>query len=89
MLSKKGQGLGLLKGAAIAFVVVGITMTIGQDIMSDLSADYTDDTYASNATEDTQEGLAELSGWFDTIGLVLAAAVILGVVGFFATQQPG
>lgn len=84
---RRGQGFDLLKGAAVAFVVIGITLTIGQDIMAQMSADYTADSYEKNATSDTQAGLAELSSWFETIGLVIAAAVVLGVVGMFIARR--
>ena len=84
---RRAQGFDLLKLAAISFVIIGITLTIGQDIMSNLSSDYTADTYEANATVDTQAGLAEVSSWFETIGLVIAAAVVLGVVGMFIARR--
>lgn len=85
---RKGQGFDLLKGAAVAFVVIGITLTIGQDIMTQMGSNYADNaSYEYNATQDTQAGLAELSSWFETIGLVIAAAVVLGVVGMFIARR--
>lgn len=82
-MNKKGQ-LSLLKSAGLAFIVIAITLSIGQQILGSFAADLTDDSYEKNATLDGQAGVDEMSGWLGTIGLVIAAAVILGVVGVFA-----
>lgn len=40
------------------------------------------------ATENATKGMGEMASWFPTIALVLAAAIIIGlVVGFFRTRR--
>ena len=84
--SKKGQ-LGLLRTAGIAFIVIAITLSVGQQILGAMDDDLTADSYEKNATLDGEAGIDEISGWMATIGLVIAAAVILSVVGIFANRS--
>ena len=77
-MTKKGQ-LATLQDNAIAFVVVGIALAIGLTIMSGVSEDITDGN-ASAAISDATSGMAALSGFLPTIGLVIAAVVVLSYV---------
>ena len=38
------------------------------------------ESYATNISIDGMAGLSEFGSWFDTIGLVLAAAIIIGIL---------
>jgi len=69
-----------LKNAAILFAVIAITVIVAIDIVTEIGADYAADSAADNASDDAIEGLGELADWLPTIGLVLAAGVILTVV---------
>jgi len=64
--------------AALVIVVAGIGISVGADITGDISADQTGTAQA--VSQNATEGLAELGSWFDTLGLVIAAAVVLGVL---------
>jgi len=71
---------------ALVFVIAGIALGIGSQVLSDIKADVTDAT-AQHAIENASLGLLELAGWMPTIGLVIAAAIIIGVI--FSAFAPG
>ena len=86
--TKKGQ-LSSLQDNAIAFVVVGIALAIGLTIMAGIRTDLTPEnmseaTSAQNASldaiTDSISGMGALSGFLPTIGLVIAAVVVLSYV---------
>ena len=50
-----------------------------------LSANLASGTAAKGAAENATLGIAEVGGWLPTVGLVLAASLIIGlIVGAFA-----
>ena len=77
-MKKKGQ-VNVLTSNAIALVVAGITLAIGLTIMSGIGDDITDGN-ASSAVNDAVSGIGKLSSFLPTIGLVIAAIVVLGYV---------
>ena len=73
---------------AIAFVVVSIVIGVGADVVDDIQDDQTGNTTAWNASQNGLEGLEKLSSWLPTIAIVVAAAVVIGVlVYYFAFRQ--
>jgi len=90
--SKSGQySINTLGAVAIAFVVAAIVFGIGAVILSDVGNEVGDTatnkyvcgingTYAYNATCNGSEGIDTISGWLPTIGLIIAAAIVIGVV---------
>lgn len=72
-----------LAPVAIAFVFVAIVIGVGADVLADINADQTANSVADNATTSGLEGLQELSSWLPTIALVIAAAIVIGVLSFF------
>jgi hypothetical protein len=81
-MNTKGQQLGMnaLKTMAISLVIVGIVIVVGIDINSNLSSDYDTDSAAHNTTKEVQDGFDKLATWLPTIALVVAAAVVIGIV---------
>jgi len=82
---KKGLRLGDLSTIAIVFVVAGIALGIGAEVLNDIYTSVNDTStgvhnIASLAVRNTSEGIAELAKWMPTIGLVIAAALIIGIV---------
>ena len=65
--------------AALAIVVTGIGVAIGADVLADISGGQAAGT-AKDVTLNATEGLSELGSWFGTLGLVVAAAVVIGVL---------
>lgn len=73
------QSMSQLKGFAIGFVVVGVTVTVGLNIMGSVKSNI-NDTTAETGAQDAIDGMTELSGFLPIIGLVVAAAVVIGLV---------
>lgn len=75
--------------AGIGFVVVAITLGIGADVLMDINADQTTGSIASDAVLNGTQGIGEMASWMPTIALVVAAAVVVGVVvTYFSFQRP-
>ncbi len=68
-----------LAPAGIAFVVVGIVLGIGADVLTDISEGQAAGT-GKDATLNATAGVGELASWMPTIALVVAAAIIIGIV---------
>jgi hypothetical protein len=86
---KKGMTLTDAAGMAIAFVLFVIIVSIGGSILTGVqtaqlaangSGVYNVATVASNATGYGLTGITNLSQQSGTIGLVLGAAVLIGIV---------
>lgn len=73
------QSMAQLKGFAIGLVVVGVTLTVGLKIMGSVKSNINDST-AQTGASDAIDGMTELSGFLPIIGLVVAAAVVIGLV---------
>jgi type II secretory pathway component PulF len=72
-----------LSGIAIIFVVVAIVLGIGATVLDNVQDTQTSGTYAYNATEEGLEALDEFAGWQTTLAVIVVAAVVIGVIGFF------
>lgn len=82
--NKKGaMTLSDLAPIAIAFVFVAIVISVGADVVADIEADQTAGSAAENASLAGLDSLNELSSWLPTIALVIAAAIVIGVLSFF------
>jgi hypothetical protein len=72
----------------IIFVVVTIVLSIGADILTSVQTGQTAGSYAYNITGQGLLGADEVGGWLDTIGLVLGAAAVIGIVyAFFMRRE--
>jgi len=76
---KSGQTMMRIRGFAIGLVVVGVTLTIGLRITSELG-NTINDTEAQQGASDATAGLTELPGFLPIIGLVVAAAAVISLV---------
>jgi len=84
-IGKKALALGDIATIAIVFVVAGIALGVGAEVLEDIyiSVNGTDAatwTTGSLAVRNVSEGIGELAKWMPTIGLVVAAAIIIGIV---------
>jgi hypothetical protein len=88
MVSERGQsGVSMLVPAGILVVIAAIVFGLGGTILDDIQADQTADSVAYNATNEGLSGIATLSGWLPTIALVIAAAIVIGVVVQFLGRR--
>jgi len=57
-----------------------IALGIGAEVLYDVEQDLTAGTTAAAAVANTTQGIGELASWMDIIGLVIAAALIIGII---------
>lgn len=79
-MNKKGYTVKDLLPIALLLTVTIIAVSIGADVVNDVHSDQTADSYAANISESGLEGMDELGSWFPTIGLVIAASIVIGVL---------
>jgi hypothetical protein len=71
--------------AAIGLVVTAIVISVGLTIMGSYQTSLTVNSSAYNATGEAGEGITALAQQLPTIGLVIAAAAVIGILfGAFA-----
>lgn len=68
---------------AIAFVFIAVVLGVGATVLSSVQAGQTSGSFAYNASGNGLSSLDELSGWLPTIALVVAAAIVIGVLAYF------
>ncbi len=81
-MNKKGYRLQDLLPVAIIFVVATIAISIGADILAGVQAGQTSGTASYNVSEYGLTGMLELGSWVPTLALVVAAAIVIGVLVF-------
>lgn len=83
----KGVSLNDVVPIGITLVVIAITLSVGADVLTSVQTGQTANTFAFNATSEGLAGIDELAGWQDTWAVVLALAVIIGVLGFLSIRR--
>lgn len=76
----KGITLGQFGSLALAFVVAAIVISLGAEILSQVRSTQTATTYEYNVTTEGLEGAETFGEWLPTIAVVVAAAVVIGVI---------
>jgi uncharacterized protein YceK len=79
-LSKKGFILTEVPQLVIILLVIAIVMGIGATVLTQIQGTQATGSSAYNVTQDGLEAQADLSGWQTTWVVIVAAAVILGVI---------
>jgi len=69
-----------LPAAALLVVFMVVTVVIGQLILGDMKGSITTAT-GNTSADDGIDALSNLTDWSDIITLVIAAAVIIGILG--------
>ena len=65
---------------SFTLVVAGIGIAYGLDVSSDVRDDMTANTLEYNATTDMMTGVSNISAKFPTLGTIIVAAIIIGVL---------
>jgi len=87
--NKRGMSLGDMYPAVLTLVLIGIILGIGLYVLAEVNEEI-DDTEASSALNDTISGLGDFAGWISVIVVVIAAAIVLGIVlSSFGGGRPG
>ncbi len=77
-----------LAAVALIFVVGGIALGVGAEVLGNVMGASTITAPNADASlGNSSQGLAELGSWMPTIGLVIAASIIIGVI--FSAFMPG
>jgi len=77
MKDKRGISLGDMYPAVLTIVLVGIVLGIGLYVLEQVEDNITGGSAAINTTVD---GLGGLADWIAVIVVVIAAAIVLGIV---------
>ena len=64
----------------LTFVVLGIGLAYGLEVMGDVKTDLTVDSAEYNATNDAITGVAKIPEKMPTIAKVVVAAIIIGIL---------
>lgn len=72
--------LGDAGAMALTFVLFVIIVAIGGDILSGVQSSQNTDSVSYNITSTGLDGLTNLGNYSDTIGTIMGAAVIVGIV---------
>jgi hypothetical protein len=65
---------------AIAFVLIGVVLGVGADVLDNVEDNFTDNTTAQLSVANATEGVGELASWLPIVGLVVAAALVIGIL---------
>ena len=65
---------------ALIMVVATIGIAVGADVLDNIQDDQTTNSIAYNITGYGLDAQEELGSWMDTIALIVAAAIIIGVL---------
>jgi len=79
-IKKKGMSIGDMYPAVLTIVLVGIVLGIGLYVLATFSDQISTSETAQEAVNTTITGLATFSDWIAIIVVVIAAAIVLGVV---------
>jgi len=80
LLKKKGMSIGDMYPAVLTIVLVGIVLGVGLYVLSTFATQISSDVTAQGAVNTTIDGLADFADWIAIIVVVIAAAIVLGVV---------
>lgn len=79
-----------IEPVAIILVVSGIALGAGAMILSQMQSQTSSGSIAYYALNNATQGIGTLSSWLPTIALVVAAAIIIGIVfGSFVMGRRG
>lgn len=71
-----------LQGYSIAFVVIGVVLTVGLRVLGGVK-DQINDTSAEAGATNAIDGLSTFTEWLPIIALVVVSAIIIGLVSMF------
>lgn len=89
MRKRKGLSIGDLAPLAIMLVIAAIAVAMGAQILDDMQDDFTTYSYAYNTTEEGLESMETFSDWLSLIALIIAAAIIIGILVTYLSGMGG
>ena len=79
-MNKKAFTLQEMAPLAIAFVIIAIVLGIGATVVEDVQSTQKVNGSAYNASGNGLQALDTLASWLPTIGVIVAAAVVIGII---------
>ena len=76
---KKGQ-LAELTGLAMFFVVLIVIFAFGSDVVQTINENVPDNSTADNVTTQGNQGLQQFAEFAPTIGIIIAAVIVLKIL---------
>ena len=64
----------------LSAIFLGVGLLILSKFLTQIETETSNTSVAYNATEDFMEGIGEFGGWVGTIVIIVAAAIIIGLV---------
>ena len=86
-MNKKGFNLQDLAPLAIAFVIIAIVLGIGSTVVASIQDTQTENGTAYNASGSGLQSLGTLASWLPTIAVIVAAAVVIGIIVLYFRFQ--
>jgi len=77
---KRGLGIGDLYSIILTVAIVAILLAVVLFVLDEFGDQMTNESAAQNATEDIIDDFTDFIPWIGIILLVVAAAIVLGVV---------
>ena len=77
---KKGMSIGDIYPAVLTIILVGIVLGVGLYVLATFSDQISTSETAQEAVNTTVTGLATFADWIAIIVVVIAAAIVLGIV---------
>ncbi|MBA7493903.1 hypothetical protein ES702_04468 [subsurface metagenome] len=78
--NKKGLGIGDIYPVVLTIALVGILLAIVLFVLAEFGDQMTNDSAEQNATEAISDDFVDFIPWIGVILLVVAAAIVLGVL---------
>lgn len=82
-LGKRGFTLTEVPAIGIFFVVIAIIFALGATILSQVQSTQTTDSLAYNITAVGMSSVSDLADWMPTWVVIVAAAVVIGIIGSY------
>jgi len=79
-MHKKGFNINALLPIALVFVVTGIAVAFGLNILADVKSDFTTGSTEYNATQQTVNAVAKFPAKLGILATVVIAAILIGVL---------
>ena len=82
-LSKKGFSIMQVPQLGLVLVIIAIVLGLGATILTQIQTTQTTNGAAYNVTAQGLTSVATLSGWQTTWAIIIAAAVVIGILGAY------
>jgi len=80
---KKGFSVGEVPQLAILLVVIAVVLGVGMTVLAQVKDTQDTGGLAYNVTGEGEEALDTLAGWQNTWAVIIAAAVVIGIISAY------